>query len=79
MVNPSQTYVFNEGFMPIIWPIVGTTGKEMTGPGRWRELPPGETRAKRPLTYIKNRWFDHGNVNGSGLRGPRRLGARQES
>jgi len=52
--QPFRNGVFNAGFQAIIWPIVGPTGKEMTRPGRLRELPPGAI-AKRPITYIKNR------------------------
>src|SRR5262245_57424204 len=28
--KPFTTYIFNAGFKPILWPIVGPTGKEMT-------------------------------------------------
>jgi len=38
--------------------IGGRRGKEMTRAWPVRELPPGD-RAKRPITYIKNRLFDH--------------------
>ena len=42
--QPFATYIFNAGFKPIIWPIIGPTGKEMTrawplrnGRGRTKE------------------------------------------
>ena len=28
--QPFATYIFNGGFKPVIWPIIGPTGKEMT-------------------------------------------------
>src|SRR5260221_13558331 len=59
--QPFATYVFNSGFKPIIWPIVGPTGKEMTRAWPLRKDNPDE---KTDHVHQKSFWFDHGNVNG---------------
>ena len=40
--QPFTTYVFNAGFKPILWPVIGPTGKEMTRAWPLRELPSGD-------------------------------------
>jgi methane monooxygenase PmoA-like len=55
------TYIFNSGFKPILWPIVGPTGKEMTRAWPMRTGNPDE---KMDHVHQKSFWFDHGNVNG---------------
>src|SRR5438105_10953638 len=59
--QPFVTYVFDSGFKPIIWPIVGPTGKEMT---RAWPLRKDDASEKTDHVHQKSFWFDHGNVNG---------------
>jgi hypothetical protein len=59
--QPFATYIFNSGFKPIIWPILGPTGKEMTRAWPMRKDNPEE---KTDHVHQKSFWFDHGNVNG---------------
>ncbi len=59
--QPFATYIFNSGFKPIIWPIVGPTGKEMTRAWPMRKEDPTE---KTDHVHQKSFWFDHGDVNG---------------
>jgi hypothetical protein len=59
--KPFTTYIFNSGFKPILWPIIGPTGKEMTRAWPMREGNPDE---KTDHVHQKSFWFDHGNVNG---------------
>ena len=47
---------------PVIWPIVGPTGKEMTRPYPFRDDPLDK---KRDHKHHESFWFDHGNVNGT--------------
>jgi hypothetical protein len=59
--QPFATYVFNSGFKPIIWPIIGPTGKEMTRAWPMRKDDPTE---KTDHVHQKSFWFDHGDVDG---------------
>jgi len=59
--QPFATYIFNSGFKPIIWPVIGPTGKEMTRAWPLRKDNPDE---KTDHVHQKSFWFDHGNVNG---------------
>jgi hypothetical protein len=59
--QPFTTYIFDSGFKPIIWPIIGPTGKEMTRAWPLRKDNPDE---KTDHVHQKSMWFDHGNVNG---------------
>jgi hypothetical protein len=59
--KPFTTYIFNAGFKPILWPIVGPTGKEMTRAWPLRE---GDATEKTDHVHQKSMWFDHGDVNG---------------
>ena len=59
--QPFATYVFDSGFKPIIWPIIGPTGKEMTRAWPLRKDDPTE---KTDHVHQKSFWFDHGLVNG---------------
>jgi hypothetical protein len=59
--KPFTTYIFNSGFKPILWPVIGPTGKEMTRAWPLREGNPDE---KTDHVHQKSFWFDHGNVNG---------------
>jgi len=62
--KPFATYIFNAGFKPIIWPIIGPTGKEMTRAWPMRPLPPGDKSEAVDHVHQKSFWFDHGDVNG---------------
>src|SRR5881628_3102728 len=62
--QPFATYIFNSGFKPVIWPVIGPTGKEMTRAWPLRELPPGDKSEATDHVHQKSFWFDHGNVNG---------------
>ncbi len=59
--QPFATYVFNSGFKPVIWPVIGPTGKEMTRAWPLRKDNPDE---KTDHVHQKSFWFDHGNVSG---------------
>lgn len=59
--QPFTTYIFNSGFKPILWPVIGPTGKEMTRAWPLRKDDPTE---KTDHVHQKSFWFDHGNVNG---------------
>jgi hypothetical protein len=59
--QPFTTYIFNSGFKPILWPVIGPTGKEMTRAWPLRE---GDSTEKMDHVHQKSFWFDHGNVNG---------------
>lgn len=59
--QPFATYIFDSGFKPIIWPVIGPTGKEMTRAWPMRNDDPTE---KTDHVHQKSMWFDHGNVNG---------------
>jgi hypothetical protein len=54
-------YVFKSGAKPIIWPIYGPTGKDMT-----RGYPMRDATAAEKEDHIHHRsfWFTHGDVNG---------------
>jgi Methane oxygenase PmoA len=59
--QPFATYISNSGYKPIIWPIIGPTGKEMTRAWPMRKDNPDE---KTDHVHQKSFWFVHGNVNG---------------
>jgi hypothetical protein len=59
--QPFTTYIFDSGFKPILWPVIGPTGKEMTRAWPLRE---GDSTEKMDHVHQKSFWFDHGNVNG---------------
>ena len=59
--QPFTTYIFDSGFKPILWPIVGPSGKEMT---RAWPMRPGNADEKMDHVHQKSFWFTHGNVNG---------------
>lgn len=54
-------YLVKSGTKPILWPIVGPTGKEMT-----RGYPMRAARGAEKDDHVHQRsfWFDHGDVNG---------------
>ena len=59
--KPFATYVFKSGVKPILWPVIGPTGKEMTRAWPMREGNPDE---KTDHPHQRSFWFTHGNVNG---------------
>lgn len=59
--QPFTTYVFQSKVKPILWPIIGPTGKEMTRAWPMREGNPDE---KTDHPHQRSFWFTHGEVNG---------------
>lgn len=59
--QPFTTYIFKSGNKPILWPIIGPTGKEMTRAYPMRE---GNKLEKTDHIHQRSFWFTHGNVNG---------------
>lgn len=59
--QPFTTYVFKSGAKPILWPVIGPTGKEMTRAWPMREGNPDE---KTDHVHQRSFWFTHGAVNG---------------
>ena len=59
--QPFTTYVFQSKVKPILWPIIGPTGKEMTRGWPMREGNPDE---KTDHPHQRSFWFTHGEVNG---------------
>ena len=59
--KPFTTYLFKSGVKPILWPVLGPTGKEMTRAWPMREGNPDE---KTDHPHQRSFWFTHGNVNG---------------
>ncbi|MFN0020065.1 MAG: PmoA family protein [Pirellulaceae bacterium] len=59
--QPFTTYIFKSGAKPILWPIIGPTGKEMTRAYPMRE---GNKLEKTDHIHQRSFWFTHGNVNG---------------
>jgi hypothetical protein len=58
-------YLVKSGNKPILWPIVGPTGKEMTRAYPMRKEA-GIAEGKYPYDHVHQRscWFTHGSVNG---------------
>lgn len=59
--KPFTRYVVHSGTKPILWPIVGPTGKEMTRGYPMRD-PVGPE--KKDHIHHRSLWFVHGDVNG---------------
>jgi hypothetical protein len=59
--KPFATYVFKSGTKPIVWPIYGPTGAEMTRAWPMKDGVEGE---KKDHIHHRSFWFTHGNVNG---------------
>lgn len=55
------TYQIKSGNKPIIWPIAGPTGKEMT---RQYPMKPAAADEKADHPHHRSLWFTHGDVNG---------------
>ena len=58
---PFASYVTRSGHQPVVWPIIGPGGQEMT-----RRFPLGEPAAGEKVDHPHHRslWFNHGLVNG---------------
>lgn len=54
-------YIIKSGAKPILWPIVGPTGKEMT---RGYPMRPATPEEKADHPHHRSFWFTHGLVNG---------------
>jgi hypothetical protein len=54
-------YLVQSGAKPILWPVVGPTGKEMTRAYPMREAGPKEANDH---VHQRSLWFTHGDVNG---------------
>lgn len=59
--QPFTTYVFQSRVKPILWPVIGPTGKEMT---RAWPMRPGNPDEKTDHPHQRSFWFTHGEVNG---------------
>jgi hypothetical protein len=60
--KPFTEYLVRSGQKPILWPIYGPTGKEMTRGYPMRSSPPAFERKDHP--HQRSLWFTHGEVNG---------------
>jgi len=54
-------YLIKSGAKPILWPVLGPTGKEMTRAYPMRDAAPGE---RDDHIHHRSFWFTHGDVNG---------------
>jgi len=59
--QPFTTYLFKSGAKPVLWPLLGPTGKEMTRAYPLRE---GAKEEKTDHIHQRSVWFTHGDVNG---------------
>jgi hypothetical protein len=59
--KPFTTYLFKSGAKPVLWPVLGPTGKEMTRAYPMRE---GDAAEKTDHIHQRSVWFTHGDVNG---------------
>jgi hypothetical protein len=58
--KPFTEYLVDSGGKPILWPIIGPTGKPMT-----RAYPMGEgPNERKDHQHHRSMWFTHGDVNG---------------
>jgi hypothetical protein len=55
-------YLFHSGAKPVLWPVIGPTGKEMTRAYPLRDAGPKE---KKDHIHQRSFWFTHGDVNGT--------------
>ncbi len=59
---PFTTYLVKSGSKPILWPVIGPTGKRVTRNWPMETGVPGETDRDHP--HQRSLWFSHGDVNG---------------
>ena len=58
--RPFTEYITQSGTKPILWPIIGPTGKPLT-----RDYPmEKDTKETKDHVHQRSLWFTHGNVNG---------------
>ncbi|MGO9110528.1 MAG: PmoA family protein [Thermoguttaceae bacterium] len=58
--HPFTEYIIQSGTKPILWPILGPTGKRLT-----RDYPMEKgTKETKDHLHHRSLWFTHGNVNG---------------
>jgi hypothetical protein len=57
--KPFAEYVIDSGSKPIVWPIIGPSGKAMT-----RAFPMEAAKGTNDHTHHRSLWFSHGDVNG---------------
>jgi hypothetical protein len=57
--KPFAEYVIDSGKKPIVWPIIGPTGKAMT-----RAYPMEAAKDTKDHPHHRSLWFSHGDVNG---------------
>ena len=58
--SPFTEYIIQSGTKPILWPILGPTGKPLT-----RDYPmEKDTKETKDHVHHRSLWFAHGNVNG---------------
>ena len=62
--KPFATYVFKSGAKPIVWPIIGPTGEEMTRAWPMKDGVEGE---KKDHIHHRSFWFTHDKVNDVGF------------
>lgn len=60
--KPFAEYLEKSGTKPVLWPLIGPTGKEMTRAYPLR--PDGGPGEKQDHVHHRSFWFDHGDVNG---------------
>jgi Family of unknown function (DUF6807) len=60
--QPFTEYLVKSGSKPILWPIIGPTGKRMTRNWPMEKDVPGETDHDHP--HQASLWFSHGDVDG---------------
>ncbi|MGV3606678.1 MAG: PmoA family protein [Planctomycetaceae bacterium] len=59
--KPFTSYLFRSGTKPVLWPIIGPTGKPMT---RAYPLDDSDKSEKQDHIHHRSLWFTHGKVNG---------------
>ena len=59
--QPFTRYWKKSGAKPILWPVTGPTGKELTRAYPMREATDAE---KQDHVHQRSLWFDHGDANG---------------
>jgi hypothetical protein len=60
--QPFTEYLIKSGSKPILWPVIGPTGKRVTRNWPMEKHVPGETDRDHP--HQRSLWFTHGDVNG---------------
>src|SRR6476661_167075 len=60
--QPFTEYLTRSGSKPILWPLIGPTGKRLTRNWPMETDVPGETDRDHP--HQRSLWFSHGAVNG---------------